>query len=197
MSDSTASDMTAKAELRRRAKLVRKLTQAELGTSAATALQAIFLAKIPWRDHAVIGGYWPMAEEMDIRSLLNTLAVEGRAVGLPVVTDRHDPLTFRRWLPGMEMVPGPHGTHHPPAASPVLYPSLLLMPLLAFDRSGRRLGYGGGYFDRTLSALRARGPLLAVGVAFSAQEVDTVPEEAHDQRLDWIVTELGALEART
>jgi len=92
------------------------------------------------------------------------------------------------------METGPFGIQEPTAAAPVLRPDLLLVPLLAFDRSGHRLGYGGGFYDRTLRALRADGAVLAVGIAYAGQEVDAVPVAEYDQPLNWIVTEREAIE---
>jgi 5-formyltetrahydrofolate cyclo-ligase len=92
------------------------------------------------------------------------------------------------------LVDGPFGTREPPAGTPELPPEVLILPLVAFDRRGYRLGYGGGYYDRTLAVLRRQGRALAVGVGFAAQEVVAVPCGRHDQRLDWIVTEREAIE---
>jgi 5-formyltetrahydrofolate cyclo-ligase len=110
-------------------------------------------------------------------------------VALPVVTARGLPLGFRRWRPGDVLVSGAFGLLVPgPSAEPVM-PQLVLVPLLAFDRQGGRLGYGAGFYDRTLAVLRAAGPVIAIGVAYADQEVPAVPVEPHDQPLDWIATE--------
>jgi len=121
--------------------------------------------------------------------VLSVLAERGQVTALPVVVNRKAPLVFRRWAPGDVLEDGLYGTRHPPASADEVRPVCLLVPLLAFDRQGARLGYGGGFYDRTLAALRAAGPVVAVGVAYAGQEVDALPAEPHDERLDWVITE--------
>lgn len=130
---------------------------------------------------------------MDPRALMGELAARGHALGLPVVQGRGKPLLFRAWRRGDALVPGSLGIPAPgPDAAP-LVPDLLLVPLLAFDREGFRLGHGAGYYDMTLAGLRAIGPVLAVGIAYAGQEIARVPREAHDEPLDWVVTEGEAI----
>ena len=136
---------------------------------------------------AVVGGFWPLAGEIDVRPLLLALAGRGHGLALPMTPRRGEALSFHRWRPGQALLPGRFGTSHPDW-DPVA-PDLLLVPLLAFDRQGRRLGYGGGYYDRTLDGLAAR----TIGAAFARQEVPEVPVEAHDRRLDAIATECGVI----
>ena len=102
------------------------------------------------------------------------------------------PLVFREWRPGIEMHRASFGMMEPTPDSPQHMPTIVVTPLLAFDAEGFRIGYGGGYYDRTLAALRAAGPVTAIGVAYEAQEVAEVPRDHFDQPLDWIVTEIGA-----
>lgn len=142
---------------------------------------------------ASVGGYWPLGSELDVRPALLHFKQTGRPVALPVSGPRGTALVFRDWDPALPTAAGRYGVQEPDASRPVLQPAVLLVPLLAFDRSGQRLGYGAGYYDRTLDALRARGPVVAVGVAFAAQEVAAVPCGPHDERLDWIVTERETL----
>ncbi|NVN03437.1 MULTISPECIES: 5-formyltetrahydrofolate cyclo-ligase [Asaia] len=130
-----------------------------------------------------IGCVWPLPGEADLRPLCVLLAEAGRAVLLPETTPKGQPLIFRHWRPEGTMLEGRFGTMHPDGE--VDRPDTLLVPLLAFDRSGNRLGYGGGYYDRTLAGLRCR----SIGFAFAWQEVAQVPLGAYDQPLDWIVTE--------
>ena len=142
-----------------------------------------------------------MGEEIDVRPLLLHLHGAGHPICLPVTGPRGTMLRFRRWEPDMILASGVFGTREPPGDAPELVPDLLLVPLLAFDAAGWRLGYGGGYYDRTLAALRAesraegrpKGGAVAVGVAYAGQRVDAVPHGPHDERLDWIVTEEAAL----
>ncbi len=140
-----------------------------------------------------VAGYWPMGAELDVRPLLDPLLGAGTGCALPVVLERGERLTFRRWLPGLELERGSLGTRHPGATEDEVIPDVILTPLLAFDGEGFRLGQGGGYYDRTIEALRREGTVLAVGVAYAAQRVDMVPRSVHDQRLDWMVTEEGAV----
>lgn len=134
-----------------------------------------------------------MGDEIDVRPLMSELHARGHPCCLPVTGRRGEPLAFRAWTPQTAMVQATFGTSEPPPDAAVLEPDLLIMPLLAFDRAGWRLGYGAGYYDRTLRALRGRKPILAVGVAYAGQEVPAVPHGAGDEQLDWIVTEDAAM----
>ncbi len=141
---------------------------------------------------AVLAGYMPMRTEIDC---LPAMAAHPGPVGVPVILGSGRPLEFRRWTPEARMVAGVFGALVPEDAEPVV-PEVLIVPLLAFDRRGYRLGYGGGFYDRTLEGLRARGLVVAIGFAFAAQEVDEVPIEPTDQVLDLIVTESSVIEPR-
>ena len=136
-----------------------------------------------------VSAYWPMRQEMDVRPLLAALAERGCALALPVVVGKGKPLIFRRWQTGTVLRPGSFGLSEPDAAEPEVTPRIVFAPLLAFDRLGNRIGWGAGFYDRTLARLRAKGPVSAVGVAYAAQELAEVPASAHDQPLDWIATE--------
>lgn len=140
--------------------------------------------------HAV-GGYWPLAGEADARPSLEELAARGFACALPVVVRKAEALVFRAWTPGDDLIPGLHGSLEPRAGAAEMEPTLLLVPLVAFDREGYRLGMGGGYYDRTLAALRARRRVVAVGLAHGAQRVDRLPRDLYDEPLDWVLTEDG------
>ncbi len=183
----------AKSDLRRRAQVRRSEAAApDAGPAVRDRLQAAL--RMP--ERAVVSGYWPMRGELDPRPVLLALAAAGHELCLPVVAGKGLPLLFRAWAPGDELVSGTFGAEVPAPEAPVLQPSFLLVPLLAFDRRGYRLGYGGGFYDRTLAALRRAGEVTAVGLAFAAQEVEEVPAAATDERLDWIVTEHEALALR-
>ncbi len=132
---------------------------------------------------------WPIKHEPDIRALLTVWAEAGVRSALPVVVGEGQPLAFREWTPTTPLAPDRYGIATPTGGA-WLTPDLILLPLNGFDAAGYRLGYGGGYFDRTLAALAPRP--LAVGVGFEINRVDSIRPEAHDQRLDWIVTENGA-----
>jgi 5-formyltetrahydrofolate cyclo-ligase len=134
-----------------------------------------------------LAGYMPMRTEIDP---LPAMAVHQGLVGVPVIIGPGQALRFRQWTPETVMVAGDFGALIP-AEGVWCDPQVLIVPLLAFDARGYRLGYGGGFYDRTLQALRARGPVMAVGFAFAGQEVEEVPIDATDQRLDAVVTEAG------
>ncbi len=136
----------------------------------------------------VLSGYMPMRTEIDP---LPAMAAHHGPVGVPVIMGRGMALRFREWTPGAEMVEGEFKALIP-ATGDWVTPQVLIVPLLAFDARGYRLGYGGGFYDRTLEALRAQGQVFAIGYAYSTQEVSEVPIDATDQRLDMIVTETGA-----
>lgn len=140
---------------------------------------------------AEISVFWPMGTEIDTRPLIRALSDAGHTTALPVVTANGKPLTFRAWRFGDPLVDGGFGTSIPEANAPEVTPEILFVPLLSYDDAGYRLGYGGGFYDRTLEKLRSQGRADAVGVAFSAQRVDTVIRGPHDQPLDWLATELG------
>lgn len=133
----------------------------------------------------VLSGYWPMRDEADPRP---AMAAHRGPVCLPVVPGKAVPLTFRQWR-GETLVPGPFGTSHPDDSQPELTPSVLIVPLAGFDRRGNRLGYGGGYYDRTLQLLRRTRGATAVGLAFAVQELPAIPAESFDQPLDLVVTD--------
>ncbi len=158
---------------------------------AGEAAAAHGRAASPRPPNAVVSAYWPMGEELDCRPLMRALHAAGHGVCLPVVVRRGAPLVFRAWTPETVLSPNVFGTSAPPPEAPFVRPDALLVPLLGFDAEGWRLGYGGGYYDRTLRALRGEGAALAVGFGYAAQEVDELPRESFDEPLDWMVTELG------
>ena len=132
---------------------------------------------------------WPIKHEPDVRPLLASWTSANGRAALPVVVAEKEALRFREWTPGTHLEPDRYGIPTPTAGE-WLIPDLILLPLNGFDGAGYRLGYGGGYFDRTLAALSPRP--LAVGVGFEINRIDSIRPAAHDQRLDWIITESGA-----
>lgn len=161
-------------------------------THTAGGAQAGYLSKVLAGYRGVpVAGYLPMRTEIDPVPALAEAAAHG-VVGMPVIVARDAPLRFRTWTPGCATVPGMFGAQVPETGD-WMTPDILIVPLVAFDRRGGRLGYGGGFYDRTLQALRARGPVLAIGFAFAAQQADDLPLEATDQPLDLIVTERGVI----
>jgi 5-formyltetrahydrofolate cyclo-ligase len=164
---------------------------ADPGAGAALARYGMIV--LGERSFASVAAYWPIRTEIDVRPLLSALVENGRDAALPVAPARGEPLAFRRWRPGSELEAGRFGTAQPISAAALVEPDVLLVPLLAFDRRHRRLGYGAGFYDRTLAQLRRRKRVLAIGVAFAAQEVEEVPVNGWDEPLDLVLTEHGVL----
>ena len=185
-----------KATLRRQAFDARKAAFAEQAETDAVARAAkALLAEIGPPAGVVIAGYMPIRTELDPRPAMAALAKVVR-VGVPVIDGADRPLRFREWRPDTMMINGPFGARVP-AEGDWLTPTVLIVPLVAFDRAGNRLGYGGGFYDRTLAGLRAAAPTRAIGLAFAAQEVRAVPAEPTDEPLDAIVTEAGVIRPRS
>jgi 5-formyltetrahydrofolate cyclo-ligase len=140
---------------------------------------------------AVVSGYLPVRDEADPRALMAALAGSGHVLALPRVAERGAPLVFHRWSSGDATLIDMFGLTEPLASAEIATPAIVLVPLLAFDAAGIRLGYGGGYYDRTLATLRDAGKIFAVGIAYAGQEVAELPRREHDEPLDAIVTEKG------
>jgi 5-formyltetrahydrofolate cyclo-ligase len=142
----------------------------------------------------IIGAYFPVRSEFDCLPLVRRLSNEGWRVALPIVHGA-SPLEYREWTFGAPMENGPFGIPQP-VSGEALSPSVVLVPLLAFDRHCYRLGYGGGHYDRTLATFREQQDVVAIGLAFDTQEVSEVPVCSYDQQLDWIFTPSGAIPAK-
>ena len=138
-----------------------------------------------------LAGYLPMRSEIDPVPAMEKAAAHG-PVGAPVIIAKDAPLKFRLWEPDSALIPGAFGAQIP-ATGDWMIPQILIVPLLAFTRSGGRLGYGGGFYDRTLAELRSNGPVMAIGFAYAAQEDANLPLETTDQPLDLIVTDQGII----
>ncbi|WP_347266807.1 5-formyltetrahydrofolate cyclo-ligase [Paracoccus sp. (in: a-proteobacteria)] len=168
--------------------LRRKALAARAGGGDDAAMTRHLLAALVAHRGRVLAGYWPIRGEADPRP---AMAAHQGPVCLPVVLAPGLPLQFRLWDGRLE--PGRYGTSQPPGDSPLLRPEVLIVPLAGFDRMGHRLGYGGGYYDRTLQHLRAEGAVTAIGFAYAVQEIRAIPAEVTDQMLDLIVTDRGAI----
>lgn len=155
---------------------------------AGLALASHVLREFDWPAGTVVSGFWPFGQEIDLRPLLNLLHERGNRIALPVTPPKGEPLVFRLWQPGTMMVREKFGTLRPTGEE--IVPDVLLIPLLSFDAAGGRLGYGGGYYDRTLAGLPNR---FRLGCAFAAQQVDSVPVGPYDIRLDAVATEVGII----
>lgn len=158
---------------------------------ASAAVLAVLTARYPPGSLGLVAGYWPIRREVDPLPYLHATLEAGGRVALPVATDRRAPLSFRAWTADTPMEAGRWNILHPAEGEPVT-PDTLLIPLVGFDAAGHRLGYGGGYYDRTLAALKPRP--LAIGLGFEAGRLESVDPAAHDQPLDMIVTEAGVFE---
>jgi 5-formyltetrahydrofolate cyclo-ligase len=165
----------------------------------AAAAQAIVAHAFPVQIHrgAIVSGYWPIRNEIDPMPLLWHLAAQGAQLALPVVIGRDQPLIFRAWTAQAHLLRGQLGIMEPSPQSDVVEPDIVLVPLAAFDRAGHRIGYGAGHYDRTLLQLRTSKPIVAIGLAFAVQEIETIPALPHDVRLDYVLTEDRAIDFRS
>jgi len=184
-----------KSQLRHQA----RKTRSEIVAAASPGCLAAFnenlrLALDEAPDWQVISGYLAIGDEIDPLRVMDQQRKAGKTCVLPVVVGKAQPLIFRIWEPGCQLESGPLNTRHPQEDMPVADPDVLLVPLLTFARDGYRLGWGGGFYDRTLAAYRDRGKsIVSIGVAYGGQERNQVPHDAYDQRLDFVVTEKGVI----
>lgn len=150
------------------------------------------LQKLPELQQApVVAGFWPLADETDIRPALAALYAHGKEIALPVVTGSG--LVFRLWSPDCRMEKRGFGLLEPSDGNRQVFPEALIVPLVAYDRAGGRLGYGKGYYDRAIASLSEKQTIMTIGVAFAIQEVKSIPLEPHDRSLDMIVTDAGII----
>jgi 5-formyltetrahydrofolate cyclo-ligase len=185
----TSTNADPKRALRRDALARRRAIEpaARDAFSRRLAEEGLRLARL-WRP-TIVSAFHPLGDEPDTAPLLTALAEAGFATALPTVIGRGSPLIFRLWRPGEPTRGGAMSIREPLESAPAVDPDLLFVPLACFDRQGNRIGYGAGYYDRTLSRLRAMKPVHAAGVAYGVCEIAAVPYEAHDQSLDAVVTE--------
>jgi 5-formyltetrahydrofolate cyclo-ligase len=196
--ETAAPDLkTRKRALRLTAEALRQELQAaapNAGAAVATWLLETVRPDAPeiWPAGAVVSTYYQRGSEMDMTVLNQRVLEAGYDLALPVVLGRGHPLAFRRYRPGDRLVKGLLDVLEPDAAAPIVVPRILLLPLLGFDRLGNRLGYGGGYYDRTVALLRREASIQAIGIAFAGQEYAEVPVGSTDAPLDWLITEREA-----
>jgi 5-formyltetrahydrofolate cyclo-ligase len=181
--------------LRRTALVRRDALSAEQRNDGAKVIAATPLP-IELPRGAIVAGYWPINSEVDPFPLMRTLAGKGAALALPVVIARDHALIFRAWAGDEALVRGQYGIFQPSSDAPEVDPDIVLVPLAAFDRAGHRIGYGRGYYDRTLQNLRAIKKITVIGVAFAVQEIDIVPALPHDEQLDCVLTERELIDLR-
>jgi len=193
MSDTTLID--AKAGLRREVLARRDALPAELRQVAA---ETIARREFPLDvgPGVLVSGFSSIGSEMNPLPLMRRLAERGARLALPVVIGRGRPLALRAWAFGEPLDKGQWGIREPRSDAPEVDPDIVLAPLAAFDRTGHRIGYGAGYYDLTLAGLRARKRIVAVGLAYAAQEIAAVPATARDERLDLVLTEREIIDCR-
>ena len=185
----------AKAALRQEALQRRDSIPADQRAAAALAVAECAAAIAPHAG-SVVSGYSPLKSEINPLPLMRRCTEAGAALALPVVAGRGQPLIMRAWDFGQALGSGVWGIREPKPESPEVDPDILIVPLLAFDRRGNRIGYGAGYYDMTIARLRALKTVTAVGLAFAAQEIDEVPNTPRDARLDLVLTERGMIDCR-
>jgi 5-formyltetrahydrofolate cyclo-ligase len=176
----------------RREALTRRAALQSAVPDLSRRLAQVFAASIPIPSGAVVSAYFAIGDEADPAPLLEILRARGYRIALPRVVGRGKPLDFHLYEEGAQLVPGGFGLSEPGRDWPRVEPDVLAVPLLAFDATGYRIGYGAGFYDRTLARLRASKNVLAAGYAFSAQEFAGLPHDQNDERLDWMATENGA-----
>lgn len=184
-----------KATLRREALARRDALSAEVRTAAAQTIAARpFPVALP--PGAIVSGFMPMKSEINPLPLMRTLADAGAALALPAVAGKGKPLIMRAYAFGEPLAAGVWGIREPAPDAREVFPDIVLVPLLAFDRRGHRIGYGAGYYDMTIAALRARKPVVAVGMAYAGQVIAQVPTTPRDARLDLVLTEDEVIDFR-
>jgi 5-formyltetrahydrofolate cyclo-ligase len=190
-----AEVQTAKERLRHEALALRNALPADARKVAAEAIAARAFP-LPIRPGIVVSGFMPLKSEINPLPLMQKLAEQGARLALPRIVGRGSPLSVRVWEFGGALDRGQWGIREPNADAPEVDPDVLLVPLLAFERAGYRIGYGAGYYDMTIKRLRSRKAMTAVGVAFAAQEVPEIPKTPRDERLDLVLTEHEVIDLR-
>ena len=195
MQELSSDPAAAKAELRKRAAAARRaLIDADPEAPARLAAQADTITRLAQGEQSagVVAAYMPIRSELSPLPLVAALVAQGIMTAMPETPSPGQPLIFRRWSPGDDLVGGPYGTSQPSPSASVIVPRVILAPMLAFDAACWRLGYGGGFYDRTLAGLRDAGhTVTAIGIAFDGQLVDKVPVGPFDMPLDAVLTPSG------
>ena len=185
----------AKQALRREVLALRDALSAEQRAAAAAVIAARDLP-VAVTSGMIVAGYWPLKAEINPIPLMRRFADAGSGLALPVVVGRGEPLCMRSWSFDEPLASGVWGIREPLAQAPEVFPDVLIVPLLAFDRVGQRIGYGAGYYDMTISRLRAMKPVTAIGIAFACQQTAQVPITPRDARLDLVLTEAAIFDCR-
>lgn len=194
MTTATLSTQQGKLQLRKTAFAKRKAAKSDVANAQACRHLTDFI--LQQGPAHVVAGYMAIQTEIDPNETLIALSAKGFAVCLPVITGHAQPLVFRSWTPDSAMIEGDFGALIPRGGD-LLVPTIAIVPLVAFDKSGARLGYGGGFYDRTLAQIKTAHPVLTIGFAYKEQELETVPTDEFDQVLDYVVTQNGILKCGT
>ena len=189
-------DVSPKAQLRNAALARRAALPAQSRALFSHRLIAEGLALVRRLAPASVSAFYPIRDEPDMLALLGAIGRQGAATALPVTVARGQALVFRHWRPGEPTTLGQMRIPEPMPQAPTLDPDLLFVPLSVFDRRGHRIGYGAGHYDLTLARLRALKSITAIGVAYSVCEVEAIPEEPHDEALDFVLTESELIQAK-
>jgi 5-formyltetrahydrofolate cyclo-ligase len=184
-----------KTDIRRGAAARRAALPAAERAAAAATIAARPLP-VAVRPGAIVSGFSPLKSEINPVPLMRAFAAAGATLALPVVAGRSKPLTMRSWNFGEPLVSGVWGIREPPPGAPEVFPDILIVPMLAFDRAGRRIGYGAGYYDMTIARLRGMKPVIALGIAYAAQELAEIPTTPRDAALDLVLTERETIDLR-
>lgn len=182
-----------KKDIRPEARVTRRKMHQKNGRDFSNKIKDFFFETQHFMPQTVFAAYYPIGSEVNSRPLIDALNEKGHVTALPTIIDKESPLTFRLYKSGDELVKGSFGVPEPHPYMPALIPDVLIIPMLAYNSQGYRLGYGTGFYDRTLEDLRRIKPVKAIGVAYSIQENNNLPSEEHDEKMDWIITENGAV----
>lgn len=185
-----------KKHLRVSTRAVRREIHTRHGREFAEEIRTNFIQALNIMPQTTFGAYYPIGAEVNCRPLMDTLHAMGHTISLPVITGATDPLIYRMYKSGDQLEKGGFGTPQPCDYMPVVVPDILIIPMMGYSDKGYRLGYGSGFFDRTIELIRKQKPMKAIGLAYSGQRIDDMPVEAHDQKLDLIITEKGTVKIR-
>lgn len=186
-----------KSDLRRTARAARQHAFACHGAAAGDRLAAHGIAFADPPPGASLSGFLAIGEEIDPLPLMRRLWQAGHVTALPVMVGKARPLVFHQWREGEALAEVQWGIREPLGTAPVIVPDVVLVPLLAFDARGYRLGYGGGFYDRSIAEIRTRKPIVTIGLAYDELQVDAVPHSQYDEPLDWVLTPSGPLRTRS
>ncbi len=185
-----------KRQLRLEMRSKRRQIHSKHGTEYAQAIRTNFIQALNIMPQTIFGAYYPIGAEVNCRPLMDTLHAMGHTIALPIVVEKEEPLIYRMYKSGDQLEKGPFGTPEPVDFMPELVPDVMILPVMGFSAKGYRLGYGTGFFDRTVKKFRMEKPIKVIAVAYSGQEIEDFPVEQHDARCDMVITELGVTKAR-